>query len=256
MILRKKLMRKLYQLYPYYLAKKNHDFVGVMLSTKKEEINNIVLCLDLDEEVYNLLDKDVDLIITHHPFLYGKSKVQILKNDPLKKSLYDKLSNRGIGVISMHTNFDEAKDGMNDVLSLLLNLNDVYAPNKFPMMRIGYLPNKMDIETFIKYVKEKLNVNYALLENYGKTNIEKVAIIGGGGSSYYQVALEENADIFVSSDASHHIRRDICNHHFNYLEIPHEVERVFMKKMKEVLLKIDDTLNIQIIDHEKEVKVY
>lgn len=256
MILRKKLMTKLYKLYPRYLAKKNHDYVGVMVKPSKEEVNNILVCLDLDEAVLNKIPDNIDLIITHHPFLYGRSKVQVLKTDPIKKELYDRLVNMGIGVISMHTNFDEAKGGMNDVLASKLELKNIYAPDEFLMMRIGDLNNELEIDDFISYAKVKLNINYALLQGYGKKTIKKVALIGGGGSHYFKVAYNEGADIYISSDAPHHIRREVTAYKFNYLEVPHEVERVFMQKMKEDLLKIDSSLNITIIDHEKEATVY
>ncbi len=257
MILRTKLMRKLYKKYPRSIAIKNHDFVGVMVRPAKEEISNIVLCLDLDDEVLKRIENiNVDLIITHHPFLYGKSKAQVLKTNELRRTWTDELVKRGIGVVSLHTNFDEAKDGMNDVLASKLALKNVYAPEKLMVMRIGELETPLSRKEFVNYVKEKLNVNYALLQGYGKEMISKVAIIGGGGAFGFKVAMDEGADIYISGDAPHHIRRDVANYHYNYLDIPHEVERVFMIKMKEVLLNIDPSLNILIIDHELEAKVY
>lgn len=256
MIKRKELMRKLYKKYPRKIALKNNDYVGIMVNAKKENISNIVLCLDLDAEVIDKIPFNTDLIITHHPFLYGKSKSQILKNDALRNEWTNLLLEKNISVVSMHTNFDEANDGMNDVLVEKLALKNVYSPSKMPMMRIGELEFSLPREEFVKLVKEKLNVSYALLQGYGKSEIKKVAIIGGGGSSYFNIALEENADIYISGDAPHHIRRSIFNYRFNYLDIPHEVERVFMNKMKAVLLKIDNTLNITIIDHEQEAKVF
>lgn len=257
MILRKKLMQKLYKKYPRSIAKKNHDFVGIMVKPLREEINSIVLCLDLDDEVLKRIENQkVDLIITHHPFLYGRSKVQVLKTNELRRAWTDELIKRGIGVVSMHTNFDEASDGMNDVLASKLGLKNIYAPEKFMMMRIGELETPLSREEFATYAKEKLNVKYALLQSYGKEMISKVGIIGGGGSYGFKVAMEESADIFISGDAPHHIRRDVANYHFNYLDVPHEVERVFMKKMEEVLLNIDPSLNILIVDHEIEATVF
>lgn len=253
----KKLKRKLYNLYPLYLGKKNHDFVGQMVSSTKTEINRIVLCLDLDEEVIEkCLNFNPDLIITHHPFLYGQSKVTILRNDPHKKKIFDILKERNIGVISLHTNFDEASGGMNDELARLLKLKFVYAPTSMPMMRIGELKIPLEINNFAYYAKERLNVSYASLTKAGNDIIRKVAIIGGGGSRYYNIALEEGADIYISGDVPHHIRRGIVADKFNYLDVPHEVERVFINKMYEDLLKIDDKLDILLIDHEIEPKIY
>lgn len=257
MISFKKLKRKIYKLYPLSIAKKNYDFAGTMVSTNKEYINNIVICLDLDEEVLEkCLDFKPDLIITHHPFLYGKSKKKVLNESKIKQRIFNKLKELDIGVISLHTNFDEANNGMNDVLASKLKLKHVYAPSNCPIMRIGYLKVPLEANNFAYYVKEKLNVSYAGLTKYGKDIISKVAIIGGGGSSYYKYALDEEADIYISGDAPHHIRRDIVSCNYNYLDIPHEVERVFIPHMKDILLNIDDSLNILLIDHEVEQKIF
>lgn len=258
MIKRKKLMQKLYQKYPRAIAKKYHDYVGVMVSGNHEEINTIVLCLDLDGYVLKKISLDnlkVDLILSHHPYYYG-NKAYIYTHDELKHSWTNKIKEMGCFVVSMHTNFDEGRNGMNDIMVEKLVLKDIYTPLSCPMMRIGYLTDSMTRDEFARYVKDKLNVSYASLMGYGKESISKVGIIAGGGGGMFKYALNEGCDIYISGDAPHHIRRDIANNHFNYLDIPHEVERLFMYKMQEILLGIDPTLNIIIIDQEKEAKIF
>ena len=74
--------------------------------------------------------------------------------------------------------------------------------------------------------------------------------------SNYQILIDKmttrypNADIYISGDAPHHIRRSVIQHKFNYLDLPHEIEKIFMPRMKEILLEYDPTLNIIIVDHE------
>ncbi|MCF0117484.1 MAG: Nif3-like dinuclear metal center hexameric protein, partial [Bacilli bacterium] len=88
----------------------------------------------------------------------------------------------------------------------------------------------------------------------GTKEIKKVAIVGGGGSSSWRKAQKEGYDIFLSGDIPHHVRRDIILAKYNYLDLPHEIEKVFMPTMKDLLLKIDSTFDILIIDHEKQMK--
>ncbi len=45
------------------------------------------------------------------------------------------------------------------------------------------------------------------------------------------------------------------NAQFNYLDMPHEIEKIFMPTMKEILLVFDPTLEIKVVDHEKLPKV-
>lgn len=246
------LLLKLSKTFPKRIAKKHHDYVGLMTGKLPIVINNVLLCLDFDEEVYELIkNRHYDLIITHHPFIYG-TKSKVFKYDEKKKELCKKIDSLNIPIYSMHTNFDEGINGMNDALLNQLNCQNIYSPIKDPMMRIGELKQPMDISSFVEYVKKAFNIEYGLLINKGNKTIKKVGIIGGGGSRSYNIALEEGADIYISGDAPHHIRREIILRNYNYLDLPHEIEKIFMPTLKNILLKIDSTLKIDIIDHEKE----
>ena len=248
----RKLLLKLAKRYPKRYAKFYHDHVGLMTGKLPEEVHNILLCLDFDQEVLPLVKENKpDLIITHHPFIYG-TKAKVFKREPSKKELCDEVDALGIPVYSMHTNFDSGKDGMNDALAELLGLEDVYCPeDKDFCMRIGELPKAMEVREFAEFAKAKLDVDYALLIDEGQPTVKKVGIIGGGGSRDWISAKEEGCDIYISGDVSHHVRRDMVNAHFNYLDVPHEVEKVFMPQMKKILLEIDPTLNILMVDHEE-----
>lgn len=245
------LLNKLAKRFPKKYAKMNHDFVGLMVGKKPEEVSKIVLVLDLDWEIFpKIKEVHPDIVITHHPFLFGP-KAKLLKHDESKKALFDALNQLGIVVYSYHTNFDTGRGGMNDALASRLKLENVYIPEKEIMMRIGELPQEMEVHEFSKYANECLGVNYSLLVNCGNKYIKKVGIIGGGGSRDYKVALEEGCDIYISGDAPHHVRREIVDAKFNYLDMPHEIEHVFMPQMKKILLEIDDSLEVITFDHEK-----
>ena len=249
------LIRQLYLRYPKKISINEHDYVGVMVGKLKKETKSIFLCLDFDETILQeALDFHPDLIITHHPFFYG-SKAKILKNDEHKRRVNDILEKNNIPLFSMHINFDGGKPGMNDNLAKALDLHDIYQPEAEICMRIGYLKEAMNIEDFAKYAKEKLHAEYGLLIHEGKDTVQKVGIVGGGGSSFYKVAQEEGCDIYISGDIPHHVRRDIILDKFNYLDLPHEIESIFMEALKEELLKIDPDLNIKTINHEKLMKI-
>lgn len=248
------LIVKLGKKYPKRMQE-TYDFCGLQCSKLKKETNNILLCLDFDFEVFdyiksnNLLDK-IDLIVTHHPFIFGK-KADVFKKDIKKKELFDLMMDKNIPIFSFHTNFDNAIDGMNDTIASILELEDVKPLMSLPMARGGRLKKSMNVEEFSRYAKNKLNVDYGLLINEGKKDIESVALIGGGGWSGFKNALDEGYDIYISGDMPHHARRDVVTYKYNYLDLPHEIEKVFMGKMKNVLLSIDKDLNIIIVDHEK-----
>ena len=251
----RQMLLKLSKRFPKRIAKMNHDRVGLMTGKLPEEVHKILLCLDCDHEILSQIKEfKPDLILTHHPFIYG-TRAFVLSHDPVKKALVDELDSLGIPVYSMHTNFDTGAGGMNDALAEALGLLDIQIPEKEPMMRGGRLPRPMPVEEFAKYARERLNVDYGLLIAKGKPVVESAAIIGGGGSRDWKVAKEAGYDIYISGDAPHHVRREIVLNDYNYLDMPHEIEKIFIPQMKKILLELDDSLEILTIDHEKLPKV-
>ena len=249
------ILRNLSKSFPKRIARANHDRVGLMTGKKPDKVQKIFLSLDLDWEVLpQVKEFKPDVIITHHPFIYG-TRARVLKYDESKRLLVEEIDRMGIPVYSFHTNFDTGKGGMNDALSKALGLINVYAPMKDPMMRIGELETSISAEELAKKAKTIFNVDYALLINSGSKNVKKVGIVGGGGSRDWRLAKEEGCDIYISGDAPHYVRRDIVNAKFNYLDMPHEIEKIFMPTMKNILLSYDPMLEIMTVDHEKLPKV-
>lgn len=246
----RRLLTKLGRLYPKRLALKNRDIVGYMAGQKVKTIKKIVLLLDLDELIVEeALSHQPDLILTHHPFIYG-TRSKVFARDEQKKALALRLDELPVMVYSMHTNFDEAPNGMNDALAEALGLLNITPLENAPMARGGNLPTPMTLSDFTDVVLRRFDIPYGLLVQGGNDSVSRVAIIGGGGSRSWDVAQAEGYDLYISGDAPHHVRRDVLNAKFNYFDVPHEVENIFLKKMKEVLLTIDPTFEIVAIKHE------
>lgn len=247
-----RLFRKLAVQFPKSIKEK-FDHIGLMTGKLPNNINSVVLCLDFDEEVYDkvkVMKKKPDLIITHHPFIFG-TRMHVLKRDEKKRALTEAIDKLGIPVYSMHTNFDSGKGGMNDALAQALNLQNIKPLETCKMARGGTLSKPMEIHEFAKYANKCLGVEYSHLINGGTKKIKSVAIIGGGGSREYTFAMKEGYDIYISGDIPHHARRNVLSDHFNFLDMFHEIERIFMPTMKKILSEIDPKMEIKIIDHEK-----
>lgn len=244
------LLQNLGHYYPARLREPG-DYGGLMEGKLPDETKRIFVCLDFDDQIADLAVRSrPDLILTHHPFIFGK-KQQVLQNDPVKKSLYERMDKIGIPIYSMHTNFDTGTPGMNDALAEKLSLNNVKALIGDAMARGGELSTPMEVHSFSRFAKSRLEVPYGLLIAEGKPLISKVAIIGGGGWQSYAVAQQEGYDIFISGDCPHHGRREIVLNHFNYLDLPHEIELIFIDRMTKTLLNINQELIISSVRHEK-----
>ena len=246
-----KLFRELAKRFPKSI-KSRGDRIGLMTGKLPDNINHILLCLDFDGfvlEMVKKMDKKPDLILTHHPFIYGP-RMTVLNHNETKRCVCEAIDKLGIPVYSMHTNFDTGRDGMNDALAAALKLQNVRPLEKCKIARGGELEKPMEIHEFALYANKCLKIEYSHLINAGKKIIETVAIIGGGGSREYSCALKEGYDLYISGDTPHYIRRDVIAARYNYLDVSHEIERIFMPQMKKILLEIDPTLEVKIIDHE------
>ena len=68
----KALISKLSKRFPKRIGEKR-DYLGIQINKLPKEVNKIMLCLDFDYETYQIMLKHKpDLILTHHPFIYGK----------------------------------------------------------------------------------------------------------------------------------------------------------------------------------------
>ena len=108
----KSLIKKIESKYPTNLAY-DWDNVGLLLGVKDQDISKVLVCLEANEKIVEeSINNNVDLIVTHHPFIFSKMK-KITTSD-FKGRLIYKLIKNNIAVYSMHTNFDIAFDGLND----------------------------------------------------------------------------------------------------------------------------------------------
>lgn len=105
---------------PTYLAEK-WDNVGLLIGSRKQLIHKVLCALDINLEVIQeAIQGQADCIITHHPFIF-KSIAKIDFDTP-KGKMIELLIQNNISVYSMHTNWDIASGGINDLLSEKLEL--------------------------------------------------------------------------------------------------------------------------------------
>jgi dinuclear metal center YbgI/SA1388 family protein len=118
----KSIIKKIENKYPLNLAYE-WDNVGLLVGDLNLDIKKILVVLEANEKVINeAVENKVDLIITHHPFIFRKMN-KINTND-LKGKLIHKLIKNDISLYSMHTNFDIAFDGLNDYFVELMEFED------------------------------------------------------------------------------------------------------------------------------------
>ncbi|KDR95147.1 dinuclear metal center protein, YbgI/SA1388 family [Peptoclostridium litorale DSM 5388] len=100
------------------------DNVGLLVGDYGSGVKRVLLALDADESVIEeAVERGVDIIITHHPFLFkGMKKIN---SSSYRGRAVIRLIKEDISLYSMHTNFDIARDGLNDGLCRKMGLKNI-----------------------------------------------------------------------------------------------------------------------------------
>ena len=102
--------------------------------------------------------------------------------------------------------------------------------------RIGSLPQEMKVPDFLAYLKEHLGFVHCRYCGDESRMVRKVALCGGGGSSFIDLAIASGADAYVSGDFKYH---DFFKSHSGTLlvDIGHYEGEFFIKNIIFNLLK-------------------
>ncbi|NDI33704.1 Nif3-like dinuclear metal center hexameric protein [Chengkuizengella sediminis] len=97
------------------------DKIGLQLGTLNKEIKNVMVTLDVTEQVVDeAIEKDIQLIIAHHPIIFRPLKH--IQTDLSAGKIYEKCIKNDIAVYVAHTNLDVAEGGINDMMANALGL--------------------------------------------------------------------------------------------------------------------------------------
>ena len=92
------------------------DNSGLQIGDVESNVTNILLCVDVTENVVDeAIERQCDLIISHHPLLF-KSAARITNKDSKGRNII-KLIKNNIAVYSSHTCFDVSPYGINQYIA-------------------------------------------------------------------------------------------------------------------------------------------
>lgn len=245
MIRLSEIIEKLEALAPPQL-KEEWDNVGLLVGDEKQRIGKIYVCLDVtSENVSEATDFGADLIISHHPLIF-KPLYSVTERDSTA-SIVRTLIRNNICVYSMHTNFDKADGGMNDILAERLGLENIrrFTPdecfdavgNKLDGIgRIGVLERPMTVREFMAHIKEALGCKAMKYVGDPEEAVQSVALCSGSGGSDIYTAYRSGADIYVTADLNHHHAQTAKEINLNVVDAGHfETENIICDFMENFL---------------------
>lgn len=176
------------------------DNAGLLLGDPSWEVRGIHVALDavpavVDEAVLN----GANLIVTHHPLMFSARK-RLTETDG-EAALLCRMIRERIALIAVHTNWDKAAGGINDVLAAKLGLQNVTVAGDY--LRVGDLPAPLTAEAFAKQIEAALG---DAVRRMGPPDreIRRVGVFGGSGSEGGEDALALDAQGFVTGEMKHH----------------------------------------------------
>ena len=164
------------------------DRIGLQIGRLNKPVHRVMIALDVLEEVVDeAIEKEVDLIIAHHPLIYRPLKN--IMTDQMPGRMIEKLLKHDITVYAAHTNLDVAKGGVNDLLAEALELSntEVLVPTHEIHLKklVVYVPTEQ-----CKQVKEALgNAGAGAIGNYSHCLFSS--------SGIGQFLPEENANPYI-----------------------------------------------------------
>ena len=181
----------------------DYDNSGFLIGHADAPVEKALLSLDVTKEVVEEAnEKGVQLIVSHHPLIWEPMK-SVTDDDPTHEKIL-RLIERGIALISMHTNLDIAEGGVNDVLIALLGAENEGPFDEEGCGRMGRLEKSVPLNIFLETCKEKLSTRGLRYYDAGRP-VERIAVLGGSGGSSLPGARAAGCDTFVTADVKYSV---------------------------------------------------
>ena len=184
--------------------KESWDNVGLLLGRKNAPVEGVLVALDATAAVAQEAERlGCRLVVTHHPVIFHGDK-HVTDADPLTEAHLSYLE-KGVAVISLHTNLDCAPGGVNDLLAERISLHNITVledGETAGLIRMGEVP-EMELPAFAALVKEWLGCSGLRFADGGKP-VRRVAVGGGACGEFLPRVLAAGCDTFVTADLKYH----------------------------------------------------
>ena len=190
------------------------DAPGLVCGSLDSRISRVLLTVDVtDEVVEEAIAGGFDLIIAHHPLLLRGVKTVVESSS--KGSVLTKAIRANLAIFAAHTNADIVVRGVSSALAYAFGISSamplIEAGSGIGHGRIGRLSEPITLGAFAKSIARILPSTATGVRVAGSfdTTVEKVALCGGAGDTFIDVAYESGADVYVTSDLRHHPVQEI-----------------------------------------------
>ena len=186
------------------------DNAGLQIGLTEAEVSGALLCLDVTEQIVReAVERGCNLVVSHHPLLFRGLK-QVADLNDVQRTVRQAIKH-DVCIVSLHTNMDNARGGVNWKIAEKLGLTDVAFFQQKTVGDIvcgsgvtGLMPQPLDARSFVEKVKQTFGVACAHCNELLQRPIAKVAICGGAGDFLLDDAIRCGADAFITGEMHYH----------------------------------------------------
>lgn len=185
------------------------DAPGLVCGSRHKRVSRILLTVDVTSAVIEeAIAGGFDLVLAHHPLLLRGIKT--LDEGTAKGSILSRAIRSDVAIYAAHTNADIVARGVSAALSDALELE-----NSVPLSslagnsghgRVGNLSVTLTLGELAKRIARVIPSTASGVRVSGdyESEVRRVALCGGAGDSFIELAYESAAEVYITSDLRHH----------------------------------------------------
>ncbi len=185
------------------------DRLGLQVQAGNSDVRNLLITMELNDAVVEeAISINADCIIAFHPLIF-QPLTQITDSERVGR-LLSLLIKNGISLITMHTTFDAYKYGTSRILCdrLGMEYETFLVPDeKYQGYGMGVICSPKEKLSLSELLERLANVCHSPIRycnGKSDSDIDRIAIVGGSGSSFIDDALQSQVDAFITADVTYH----------------------------------------------------
>jgi dinuclear metal center YbgI/SA1388 family protein len=182
-----------------------YDNAGLITGNGSPTCSGILVTLDATEQVIlEAMEKNCNLVVSHHPIIFGGLK-KINGKNYVEKSVIAAIKN-DIAIYAIHTNLDNIISGVNARIADKLGLvnRKILQPREGGAPSVGSglagdLKKAVSEKQLLKELKGKFGIPMIRHSPLTGRSVSRIAVCGGAGSFLIPNALQEGAGFFQTT---------------------------------------------------------
>lgn len=183
-----------------FSLQQSYDNSGICAGSKESPVSRVLTALDITGAVVDeAAEKGCELVLSHHPVIFRPLRTLSPENPAVK------LAVKGIAAICMHTSFDSAEGGMNDILAAKLGLTVVEPLDMDEGKPMGYVcraDREYSSRELAEHCKSALGCRAVRFTESG-SNTSLIGICSGSGGSCVKAAIAKGCGALITGDVKH-----------------------------------------------------